>query len=322
MDGPLRLSGAFQLDFRPKGHNGHGVLHHARKPARDLSLVFFRCLGRRFPHNPGHPVPLHEPRIERQPPAFEAHRPQTAGEESQTVRIVIGGVMCDEHELARRQRTRVRAERPILPNEYGIVAAVEPEPVIGPRHDVHDMPPVPVIAPDKLQRREAVIGRVQHPRNDGPQVGTLQIPHEPAMQLLRFRRGLFPFRRSGPERKMRAVQDAVLSGEHGRRHLVVRRKFPQDLRIVSSLAQYGVRVRQRGKPAVKFPEKHARILARGQFRTQVRRTERHKGTVRHEKPIRHEKPPFSRHCGKKTEAMPGKGANYAKIFSVVLVCQF
>ena len=161
--------------------------------------------------------------------------------------------MRDEHELARRERARVRAVQAVFPYEYGIVAAVEPEPVIWLRHNIHDMPPVPVKAPDKLQRGEAEKGGVQHPGNDCAQVGALKIQHETPVQFFRFRRGCFTLRRSGAKRQVRTVQHPVLAGKHGRRHLIIRRKFPQYVRLVPTLAQHRVRVRQGIQPAVQLP---------------------------------------------------------------------
>lgn len=162
--------------------------------------------------------------------------------------------MRDENEFPGGQRAWVRAEQAVCPHKHGLVTAVEPEPVIGLRHNVHDMPPVPVKAPEKLQRRDAVKRRVQHAGNDCAQVRPFQVLHEAPVQFLRFRRGRFTLRRTCPDGKMRAVQHAVFSGKHGRRHLVVGGKLPQYDRIVPALAQHGVRVRQGIKPAVQFSE--------------------------------------------------------------------
>ena len=289
MQRPLRLPGAFQLHARPVRHHGHGVLHHAREPPRHIPFFQRRGLGRGLAHHPGHPVPLHEAGVKRQPPAFERNGPQAAAQKPQTVGIIIGGVMLYKNKLAGRQGARVRAEHPVFPHKHRIVPAVEAEPVVGPGHDVHQMPPVVPTPPDKLQRREAVKRRVQHPGNDGSQVGPFQIPHETSMQFFRFRHGRFPLRRSGPERKMRTVQHAVLAGKHGRGHLVVGGKLPQYGRVVAALAQHGVRVRQGIQPAVQFSEKHARVLPRGQFGAQIGTAERDKRTVRCVNTFRHVK---------------------------------
>ena len=195
--------------------------------------------------------------------------------------------MCDENELPGGQRARIRAEQAVFPHKHGLVTAVEPEPVIGLRHNVHDMPPVPVKTPDKFQRRESEKGGVQHPGNNCAQVGALKVPHETPVQFLRFRSGRFALRRACPDGKMRAVQHAVFPGKHGRRHLVIGGKLPQYDRIVPALAQHGIRVRQGIQPSVQFSEKHARALARRQFRGKFRAAERLKRPVRHKKPIRH-----------------------------------
>ena len=197
--------------------------------------------------------------------------------------------MCDENELPGGQRARVRTEQAVFPHEHGLVPAVKTEPVIGFRNNVHQVPPVPVKAPVQFKRGDSVKRRVQHPADDRAQVRPLQIAHETPVQFLSFRRGRFAFRRACPYGKMRAVQHAVFPGQHGRSHLVIGGKFPQNGRIVPALAQHGVRVRQRGKPAVQFSEKHARVLARCQFRGKFRAAERLKRAVRHKKPIRHEK---------------------------------
>ena len=187
---------------------------------------------------------FYKTRIERQAAAFETDRPQAAGKQPQAVGIVIGGMVRHENELSRRQRARIRAKRSVLPHEHRIVPAVEPEPVIGLRHNVHDMPPVPVEAPYKFQRRKTVKGGIQHARNNGPQIAALQVLHETPVQFLRFRCGRFALRRARPEGKMRAVQHAVLAGKHGGCHLIVRRKLPQHFRIVPALAQHRIRIRQ------------------------------------------------------------------------------
>ena len=71
------------------------------------------------------------------------------------------------------------------------------------------------------------------------------------------------FRRSGPKREMRAVQDAVLAGQHCRGHLVIGGKLREDACIIAAFAQHGVRVGKRGEPALQLAVKNARVLARG-----------------------------------------------------------
>ena len=188
--------------------------------------------------------------------------------------------MRHENELARGQRARVRTKRAVFPHENRIVPAVEPKPVVGLRHDVHNVPPVPVKTPDKLQRREAVVRRVQHPGYDRAQVCPLQVQHEAPVQLFRLLRGRFAFLRSGPEGKVPTVQHAVLAGKHGRGHLIIGGKLPQHFRVIPALAQHRIRIRQGGKPAFQFTEKHARVLPRGQLRGKLRPVERNKGPVR------------------------------------------
>ena len=129
--------------------------------------------------------------------------------------------MGDENELPGGQRARVRTEQAVFPHEHGLVPAVETEPVIGFRHNVHQVPPVPVKAPEKFQRSDTVKRRVQHSADDRAQVRPLQIAHETPVQFLRFRRGRFSLRRACPDGKMRAVQDPVFAGKHGRGHLVI-----------------------------------------------------------------------------------------------------
>ena len=151
--------------------------------------------------------------------------------------------MGDENELAGRQEARVRAKQAVFAHKHRSVPAVEAEPVVGAGHDVHQMPPVVPAPPDEFQGRKAVKRRVQHPGNDGPQVGPLQVPHEAPMQFLRFRRGRLALWSSGTERKMRAVQHPVLAGKHGRGHLIIGCQLTQYGRVVAALAQHGVRVR-------------------------------------------------------------------------------
>ena len=177
--------------------------------------------------------------------------------------------MDGDDELGLRQQHGVGAGLPIRAPKQRAITLVKGKPVVRTSHDVPQVPPAAVKLPEQFQRRHAIERRVQNGRDDCPQVGAFQVCYQPLVDELCLRVRVFAIRCAGPEIVVRAVLDAVFTGQHRRGHLIVRHQLLKDFRILRPLAKHRVGIRELGKPCAHVAKIQPRILARRQLRGQV-----------------------------------------------------
>ena len=119
-----------------------------------------------------------------------------------------------------------------------------------------------------------------------------------------FRIRVLPVRRAGAETVVLTVLDAVLSGQHRRGHLIVRRQLHEHFGILRPLPEHGVGIGELREPPAHVAEIQPRVLARGQLRGQRLDGKSPERAVSEIKSVCHKKTSDPRHDGRKSEATP------------------